>query len=40
MGLGLGMVKNIVSSYDGTISFKSKINSGTSFLISFPIYSD
>ncbi len=37
MGLGLGMVKNLVSSYGGNISFISTINSGTSFLISFPI---
>ena len=40
MGLGLGMVKNLVSSYGGTISFESKINIGTSFLISFPISSE
>ena len=39
MGLGLGMVKNLVSSYGGSISFKSKINSGTSFLIFFPVSS-
>ena len=39
MGLGLGMVKNLVSSYGGSISFKSKINSGTSFLIFFPMSS-
>ena len=39
MGLGLGMVKNLVNSYGGKISFKSKINIGTSFLISFPISS-
>ena len=39
MGLGLGMVKNLVSSYRGSISFKSKINLGTSFIISFPISS-
>ena len=39
MGLGLGMVKNLVNSYGGTISFKSKIKLGTSFLISFPISS-
>ena len=39
MGLGLGMVKNLVSSYGGSISFKSKINLGTSFIISFPISS-
>ena len=37
MGLGLGMVKNLVSSYGGSISFKSKINLGTSFVISFPV---
>lgn len=37
MGLGLGMVKNIVNSYEGEITFKSKISLGTSFLISFPI---
>ena len=37
MGLGLGMVKNLVNSYGGKISFKSKINLGTSFLITFPI---
>jgi len=37
MGLGLGMVKNLVNSYDGKITFKSKINSGASFIISFPI---
>ena len=37
MGLGLGMVKNLVNSYGGNISFKSKINLGTSFLITFPI---
>ena len=37
MGLGLGMVKNLVNSYRGKISFKSKINLGTSFLITFPI---
>ena len=40
MGLGLGMVKNIVSSYDGEISFKSKLNSGTTFSINFPIYNN
>tara|TARA_B100001094_G_scaffold134803_1_gene130562 strand:- start:1250 stop:2707 length:1458 start_codon:yes stop_codon:yes gene_type:complete len=39
MGLGLGMVKNLVNSYGGKISFKSKINLGTSFLITFPISS-
>lgn len=38
MGLGLGMVKNLVDSYDGKIEFESKINKGTSFKITFPIF--
>ena len=37
MGLGLGMVKNIVNSYDGEITFTSKVNHGTTFSIYFPI---
>ena len=37
MGLGLGMVKNLVNSYEGKIDFESKINIGTSFKITFPI---
>ncbi|MDG2367873.1 MAG: ATP-binding protein [Flavobacteriaceae bacterium] len=36
MGLGLGMVKNLVHSYNGRISMSSKINSGTTFSITFP----
>ena len=36
MGLGLGMVKNLVDSYNGRISMSSKINSGTTFSITFP----
>ena len=36
MGLGLGMVKNIVENYSGTISFESEINKGTKFIISLP----
>tara|TARA_B100000780_G_scaffold107646_1_gene75306 strand:+ start:529 stop:1983 length:1455 start_codon:yes stop_codon:yes gene_type:complete len=39
MGLGLGMVKNLVDSYDGKIDFESKIDKGTSFKITFPIFS-
>ena len=39
MGLGLGMVKNLVNSYGGKISFKSKIGQGTTFKILFPIFS-
>lgn len=36
MGLGLGMVKNIVENYKGSIRFKSKINKGTTFTIQIP----
>lgn len=36
MGLGLAMVKNIVESCDGTISFKSESNKGTIFKVHFP----
>ena len=39
MGLGLGMVKNLVNSYGGKISFKSKIGQGTIFKIMFPVFS-
>lgn len=37
MGLGLGMVKNLVDSYDGRISVRSKIDTGTTFSITFPL---
>lgn len=36
MGLGLAMVKNIVESCDGSISFSSKLNKGTIFKVKFP----
>ena len=36
MGLGLGIVRNIISSHRGKISFKSKRNKGTNFTISLP----
>ena len=36
MGLGLGIVKNIISSHNGQITFKSKIGEGTSFEIKIP----
>jgi signal transduction histidine kinase len=35
-GLGLGMVKNIVENYGGTITFTSKLGKGTVFTIKFP----
>lgn len=37
MGLGLPMVKNIVETYNGTISFTSSIHKGTTFIITLPI---
>jgi len=37
MGLGLGMVRNIVENYKGTISFTSEPNNGTVFTVRFPI---
>lgn len=36
MGLGLAMVKNIVETYGGSISFVSKQNKGTIFNVRFP----
>jgi nitrogen fixation/metabolism regulation signal transduction histidine kinase len=36
MGLGLGMVKNIVENYNGTIAFTSKEGKGTVFTVKFP----
>ena len=36
MGLGLGMVKNIVENYNGSINFTSKEGSGTVFTVKFP----
>ncbi|MDF0714643.1 ATP-binding protein [Muricauda sp. 334s03] len=35
-GLGLGMVKNIVENYGGTINFTSQVGKGTVFCIQFP----
>lgn len=37
MGLGLPMVKNIIEAYDGTITFRSKLNEGTIFTVTLPI---
>ncbi len=36
MGLGLGMVKNIVQTYNGSINFTSQENVGTNFTVTFP----
>ncbi|MBV1922673.1 MAG: GHKL domain-containing protein [Flavobacteriaceae bacterium] len=36
MGLGLAMVKKIVETYGGTISFKTSNEDGTTFKVSFP----
>lgn len=36
MGLGLAMVKNIVETYNGSISLDSSLENGTTFTVSFP----
>ena len=36
MGLGLAMVKNIVETYNGSITFTSQLGKGTVFKVSFP----
>ncbi|WP_339634145.1 sensor histidine kinase [Bizionia echini] len=36
MGLGLGMVKNIVETYNGNITFTSQLNEGTTFTVTIP----
>ena len=38
MGLGLAMVKNLVETYNGSITFTSQKNKGTTFTVSFPKY--
>jgi two-component system, NtrC family, nitrogen regulation sensor histidine kinase NtrY len=37
MGLGLSIVKNIIESFNGHITFKTKVNHGTTFLIEIPV---
>jgi signal transduction histidine kinase len=36
MGLGLAMIKSIIEAYDGTISFVSEKNKGTTFTVILP----
>jgi signal transduction histidine kinase len=36
MGLGLSIAKNIIVSFNGNITFKTKVNSGTTFTIELP----
>ena len=36
MGLGLPMIKNIVETYGGSITFTSQENKGTTFIVKFP----
>lgn len=40
MGLGLAMVKNIVETFDGNITFTSELGKGTVFTVSFPKVND
>ncbi len=37
MGLGLGIIKNIIENYKGTITFKTESGKGTTFTVSLPI---
>ncbi|WP_298395749.1 ATP-binding protein [Flavobacterium sp.] len=37
MGLGLGIIKNIIENYKGTITFETEFGKGTTFKVSLPI---
>ena len=38
MGLGLSIVKNIIESFGGHITFKTKVNHGTTFIFELPVH--
>jgi len=37
MGLGLGIIKNIIENYKGTITFESEPGKGSTFMVSLPV---
>lgn len=37
MGLGLGIIKNIIENYNGTITFETAVGKGTVFCVFLPI---
>lgn len=37
MGLGLGIIRNIIENYKGTITFTSELGKGTTFTVTLPI---
>lgn len=37
MGLGLGIIRNIVENYNGSITFKTYLNQGTTFIVKLPL---
>ena len=37
MGLGLAIIKNIIENYNGSITFQSELEKGTTFKVKLPI---